>query len=96
MPPGGEATLDVEVLDAAAPGLKGIDVYETKPSASATLRALTAPLQNRGFKPQVISASLGLCEPDVFLAIGLEGTALGRGVARDGRRQRHLIPGLER
>jgi len=73
LPPGGEATLDVEVLDAAAPGLKGIDVYETKPSASATLRALTAPLQNRGFKPQVISASLGLCEPDVFLAIGLKG-----------------------
>jgi len=71
--PGGEATLDVEVLDAAAPGLRGIDVYETKPSASATLRALTAPLQNRGFKPQVISASLGLCEPDVFLAIGLKG-----------------------
>jgi kumamolisin len=73
LPPGGEATLDVEVLDAAAPGLKGIDVYETKPSASATLRALTSPLQNRGFKPQVISASLGLCEPDVFLAIGLKG-----------------------
>jgi subtilase family serine protease len=73
LPPGGEATLDVEVLDAAAPALKGIDVYETKPSASATLRALTAPLQNRGFKPQVISASLGLCEPDVFLAIGLRG-----------------------
>ena len=73
LPPGGEATLDVEVLDAAAPGLKGIDVYETKPNASATLRALTSPLQNRGFKPQVISASLGLCEPDVFLAIGLKG-----------------------
>ena len=73
LPPGGEATLDVEVLDAAAPGLKGIDVYETKPSASATLRALTSPLQNRGFKPQVISASLGLCEPDVFLAIGVKG-----------------------
>jgi kumamolisin len=73
LPPGGEATLDVEVLDAAAPNLKGIDVYETKPTASSTLRALTAPLQNRGFKPQVISASLGLCEPDVFLAIGLKG-----------------------
>ncbi|MGZ4186990.1 MAG: S53 family peptidase [Solirubrobacteraceae bacterium] len=73
LPPGGEATLDVEVLDAAAPNLKGIDVYETRPSARATLLALTAPLQNRGFRPQVISASLGLCEPDVFLAIGLKG-----------------------
>jgi subtilase family serine protease len=77
--PGGEATLDVEVLDAAAPNLKGIDVYETKPTASRTLRALTAPLQNRGFKPQVISASLGLCEPDVFLAIGLKGLRLVEG-----------------
>ncbi|HEY1511055.1 MAG TPA: S53 family serine peptidase [Solirubrobacteraceae bacterium] len=71
--PGGEATLDLEVLDAAAPDLKAIDVYETKPSAADTLRALTAPLQHRGFKPQVISASLGLCEPDVFLAIGVRG-----------------------
>ena len=36
LPPGGEATLDLEVLDAAAPGLKAIDVYETKPSARPT------------------------------------------------------------
>ena len=48
-------------------------MYETRPSAATTLRALTAPLQNRGFKPQVISASLGLCEPDVFFAIGMRG-----------------------
>jgi kumamolisin len=69
--PGGESTLDLEVLDAAAPDLKAIDVYETRPSAADTLRALTAPLQNKGFKPQVISASLGLCEPDVLLAVGV-------------------------
>ena len=69
LPPGGEATLDLEVLDAAAPNLKGIDVYETRPNASSTLLSLTAPLQNRGFKPQVISASLGLCEDDVKMAI---------------------------
>jgi kumamolisin len=71
--PGGESTLDLEVLDAAAPDLKAIDVYETKPSAADTLKALTAPLQNKGFKPQVISASLGLCEPDVLLAVGVRG-----------------------
>ena len=29
--PGGESTLDLEVLDAAAPDLKAIDVYETQP-----------------------------------------------------------------
>src|SRR6202012_885608 len=31
LPPGGEATLDIEVLDAAAPDLKSINVYETRP-----------------------------------------------------------------
>jgi subtilase family serine protease len=71
--PGGESTLDLEVLDAAAPGLKGIDVYEANSTAAATLEAMTAPLQNRGFKPQVISASLGLCEPEVVAAVGLSG-----------------------
>ena len=71
--PGGESTLDLEVLDAAAPDLKAIDVYETKPSAADTLKALTAPLQNHGFHPQVISASLGLCESDVNLAVGAKG-----------------------
>ncbi len=71
--PGSEATLDLEVLDAAAPGLKAIDVYESPSSAAQSLRALTAPLQNPGFKPQVISASLGLCEPLVFEAIGRGG-----------------------
>jgi subtilase family serine protease len=73
LPPGAETTLDLEVLDAAAPGLKAIDVYESPSSAAQTLRALTAPLQNPGFKPQVISASLGQCEPFVFEAIGRGG-----------------------
>ncbi len=69
---GGEATLDLEVLDAAAPGLSAIDVYETKSSAADTLQALTAPLQSRN-TPQVISASLGLCEPVVAQAVGRSG-----------------------
>ncbi|MBV9800644.1 MAG: S8/S53 family peptidase [Solirubrobacterales bacterium] len=73
LPPGGESTLDLEVLDAAAPDLKEIDVYEASATAANTLEALTAPLQNRGFKPEVISASLGLCEPDVAAAVGLDG-----------------------
>jgi subtilase family serine protease len=71
--PGGESTLDLEVLDAAAPGLSGIDVYETHSNAALTLRALTAPLQNRGHHPQVISASLGLCEASVYAAVGASG-----------------------
>ncbi len=73
LPPGGESTLDLEVLDAAAPDLKAIDVYESKPTAADTLRSLTAPLQNRGFKPQVVSASLGLCEGALLGSIGASG-----------------------
>jgi subtilase family serine protease len=71
--PGGESTLDLEVLDAAAPGLKAIDVYESNSNEAAALQALTSPLQNRGFKPQVISASLGLCEPFVYGAVHKSG-----------------------
>jgi subtilase family serine protease len=71
--PGGESTLDLEALDAAAPDLKAIDVYETSANAANTLEAMTAPLQNRGREPQVISASLGLCEPAIYLAVGARG-----------------------
>ena len=71
--PGGESTLDLEALDAAAPDLKAIDVYESNSSAADTLEAMTAPLQNHGRQPEVISASLGLCEPAVYAAIGVHG-----------------------
>jgi subtilase family serine protease len=71
--PGGESTLDLEVLDAAAPKLKEIDVYESHPRAADVLRSLTAPLQNRGKTPQVISASLGTCEPALVQSIGYAG-----------------------
>jgi kumamolisin len=77
--PGGESTLDLEVLDAAAPGLRSIDVYESTPEASSVLRALTAPLQNSGYKPQVISASLGLCEEQTLAAVGRGGLASSEG-----------------
>ena len=70
--PGGEATLDLEVLLSAAPDLKSIDVYETHASAADTLRALTAPLANSQ-KPQVISASLGLCEPVLYESVHASG-----------------------
>jgi subtilase family serine protease len=73
LPPGGESTLDLEVLDATAPGLDGIDVYESHPNAAEVLQALTTPFQNHKFKPQVISASLGLCEPALVDAVGVRG-----------------------
>jgi subtilase family serine protease len=71
--PGGETTLDLEVLDAAAPRLKAVDVYESQPSAVAVLHALTAPLSNGGSKPDVISASLGSCEAATQETIGNSG-----------------------
>jgi subtilase family serine protease len=73
LPAGGEATLDLEVLEAAAPDLKAIDVYETGPNAADVLKALTRPLQNPGFKPQVISVSLGLCEGNTLETVGQAG-----------------------
>jgi subtilase family serine protease len=79
LPPGGESTLDLEVLDAAAPRLKSIDVYESEADAADTLEALTAPLQNSGFKPQVISASLGLCEQFSDESVGSTGLATAEG-----------------
>ena len=71
--PAGESTLDLEVLDAAAPRLKSVDVYETQPEAVDVLRALTSPLQNPGRKPDVISASLGACEAQTLGALGVSG-----------------------
>lgn len=71
--PGGESTLDLEVLDAAAPDLSAADVYETRPDALDILTALAAPLHNPGFEPQVISASLGLCEPEAAISLGRPG-----------------------
>jgi kumamolisin len=71
--PGGESTLDLEVLDAAAPRLKGVDVYESRPSAVDVLQSLTAPLSNSANKPDVISASLGSCEPATLETIGYSG-----------------------
>jgi kumamolisin len=73
LPAGGEATLDLEVLTAAAPRLKAIDVYETQPDPANVLRALARPLENPGFKPQVISVSLGLCESETSQNIGKAG-----------------------
>lgn len=71
--PGAESTLDLEVLDAAAPDLKAIDVYESRPSAVDVLHSLTAPLRNPGSEPDVISASLGSCESATLDTIGNSG-----------------------
>jgi kumamolisin len=60
--PGPEATLDLEVLDAAAPDLADIEVFETRADDASVLRAYLAPLLYPGVRPQIISSSIGLCE----------------------------------
>jgi subtilase family serine protease len=66
LPAGGETTLDLEVLDAVAPNLDSIEVYENAGDAASVFKSFVLPLIAPGAKPQVVSASLGLCEP--FLA----------------------------
>jgi kumamolisin len=81
--PGGESIVDLEALDAAAPGLKAIDVYEASPDTADTLLALTAPLQRSRQKPGVISASLGLCEQFTQSTVGKSGLAAAEGALEE-------------
>ncbi len=71
--PIGETELDLQIMDAAAPGLKAIDVYESRARPSDVIQSLTAPLHNHGRVPDVISVSLGVCEPALYLAVGRSG-----------------------
>jgi subtilase family serine protease len=66
--PGFETTLDLEMLAASAPGIyaRGVGVYQSRPTGSVVLRALTAPLRHPNDRPDVISASLGICEPGLL------------------------------
>ncbi|MSX12150.1 MAG: hypothetical protein F2811_06420, partial [Actinobacteria bacterium] len=63
LPPGGEATLDLQVISAAAPEVKSIQVIEGSPQTpilSLVAAALEAPSR---YRASVISSSLGGCEP---------------------------------
>jgi subtilase family serine protease len=73
LPAGGETTLDLEVLDAVAPNLDSIEVYENSGDASSVFKSFVLPLIAPGEKPQVVSASLGLCEPFLFSDFGRSG-----------------------
>jgi subtilase family serine protease len=68
--PGGETTLDLEVLTSAAPDLAHIQVWENAGNAADVTKSFVDPLVQVGTKPQVISASLGLCEADMYQAFG--------------------------
>jgi subtilase family serine protease len=77
--PGAESTLDLEVLDSVAPRLKAIDVYESGSTSADVIRSLAAPLQNSGAKPQVISASLSVCELALFESLQTSGIEAAEG-----------------
>jgi subtilase family serine protease len=70
--PGGETTLDLEVLSAAAPGLSHLQVFEDGGSPAELFDTLAAPLIQPGAKPQVVSASYGLCEPTLAHFFGIK------------------------
>jgi subtilase family serine protease len=63
--PGQETELDLEAVIAAAPDLSEIDTYETNGDLVALIKAFAAPLQNPARVPQVISTSIGLCDPSL-------------------------------
>jgi len=72
LPPGDETTLDLEVLAAAAPGLREIQVMETNGTNVALIRAYAKVLNRpRGRRASVISASLGQCEPSFGGGVGV-------------------------
>jgi subtilase family serine protease len=74
--PGGETTLDLEVLSAAAPKLSDVDVYESSAAPSAVLKSLIYAIESKAQRPDVVSASLGGCESDNLAALGKKGIGL--------------------
>lgn len=70
--PGGETTLDLQVISATAPGLDEIEIYQGGKSLAALLLTFAAPLaEPPGRRPHVVSASLGACEPDFTNQVAL-------------------------
>ena len=63
LPQGIETTLDLELMSAAAPGLRAIDVYQGAQSNAGVMATMAGALGPKGRHPEVISASLGICEP---------------------------------
>jgi len=70
LPPGPETTLDLEVLTVAAPKVDRILVYEGYSSAPGIGLTAAAALGSPGHRPDVVSISLGICEPELSGQIG--------------------------
>ncbi|HEU5062900.1 MAG TPA: S53 family peptidase [Solirubrobacterales bacterium] len=65
LPPEDETTLDLEMLTVGAPGLDRIHVYEGPGSLQGVALTAATALGGRGHQPDVISISLGFCEPQM-------------------------------
>ena len=63
--PGLETTLDLELLSATAPGARRIDVYEGGGATIDLAKTISAALGRPGKHPDVVSISLGICEPQL-------------------------------
>lgn len=63
--PGEETTLDLQVLTAAAPRLEAIDAVFSDATVASLLKGAVATLGHPGRRPDVISISLGICEPSL-------------------------------
>lgn len=63
LPPEDETTLDLEMLTVGAPKLDRIFVYEGPGSLQGIALTAATALGKRGNQPDVISISLGFCEP---------------------------------
>ncbi len=61
--PGDETTLDLSVLVGLAPRLGAIDIYASPSDEASLLKSAVAALRPGRAKPDVISISLGICEP---------------------------------
>ncbi|MDR9372107.1 S53 family peptidase, partial [Conexibacter sp. JD483] len=61
--PGDETTLDLSVLVGLAPRLGAIDIYASPSDEASLLKSAVAALRAGRPKPDVISISLGICEP---------------------------------
>jgi subtilase family serine protease len=60
-----ETTLDLEQLTVGAPGIDRIYVYEAPESLESIILGAGTALGNPGHRPDVISISLGVCEPQL-------------------------------
>jgi subtilase family serine protease len=87
-PPGGETTLDLEILTAAAPGLEAIDVFEGSAGEGALLDTIAATISDQKTRPDVISISLDECEADYYSTVvaaravnGMFAIAAGSGIS---------------